>query len=64
MARVSADPGVPEGVEVAVIEGAVVLFGRIPRHALEPLLRRVARLEDVSVIENRLTPVDGAAAPP
>ncbi len=56
--RVRASVAIPRGVEVAVAEGALVLFGRIARHALEPLLQQVARVDGVSVIEDRLTPVD------
>ncbi len=63
--RVRERAAVPEGVEVAMTEGAVVLFGRIARHALEPLLERVARVEGVVAVENRLTPVDdGVVQPP
>ncbi len=62
--RVRDRAAVPIGVEVAMTEGAIVLFGRIARHAMEPLLERVARVEGVSAVENRLTPVDAPSAEP
>jgi len=58
VARVCSQVRVPPGVEVVAVEGAVVLFGRIARGALEQLLARVADVDGVSVIENRLTPID------
>ena len=58
VARVCSQVTVPPGVEVAAVEGAVVLFGRIARDALEQLLARVADVDGVSVIENRLTAID------
>lgn len=57
-ARVQAQVKIPAGVEVTAVEGAVVLFGRVPRFALAALLSRVARVPGVVDVEDRLTPVD------
>jgi hypothetical protein len=62
VARVRARVDVPPGVEVTAVEGAVVLFGRVPRFALAPLLSRVAGVPGVVDIEDRLTPVDDFGA--
>jgi hypothetical protein len=58
VARVAAMVDIPLGVEVTAVEGAVVLFGRIPRYAFATLLSRVARVPGVVDVEDRLTPVD------
>lgn len=58
LARVRDRVTVPPDVELDVEDGAVVLFGRVPRYLERTLLERVAAIEGVSVIENRLTPVD------
>ena len=58
VARVRAMVDVPPGVEVTAVEGAVVLFGRVPRFAFAALLSRVARVPGVADVEDRLTPVD------
>jgi hypothetical protein len=58
VARVLATADVPTGVEVTAVDGAVVLFGRVPRFAFAPLLSRVARVPGVADVEDRLTPVD------
>lgn len=57
-ARVRERVAIPADVEVAAVEGAVVLFGRVPRYLVAQLLERVSRVEGVDVIEDRLTPVD------
>ncbi|HEX8908317.1 MAG TPA: BON domain-containing protein [Anaeromyxobacteraceae bacterium] len=61
-ARVQAQVKIPAGVEVTAVEGAVVLFGRVPRFALAALLSRVARVPGVVDVEDRLTPVDDLGA--
>jgi len=58
VARVQAMVDIPLGVEVTAVEGAIVLFGRIPRFAFATLLSRVARVPGVVDVEDRLTPVD------
>lgn len=58
VSRVRAMVDVPPGVEVTAVEGAVVLFGRVPRFAFAALLSRVARVPGVADVEDRLTPVD------
>ncbi len=58
VARVRASVDIPEGVEVTAVDGAVVLFGRVPRFAFAALLSRVARVPGVADVEDRLTPVD------
>ncbi|GEJ58213.1 BON domain-containing protein [Anaeromyxobacter diazotrophicus] len=58
VARVQAMVDIPPGVEVTAVEGAVVLFGRVPRFAFAALLSRVARVPGVADVEDRLTPVD------
>jgi osmotically-inducible protein OsmY len=51
----------PPGVEVAAVEGAVVLFGRVPRHLVARLRERASEVEGVTDVEDRLTPVDDGA---
>jgi BON domain len=58
LARVRERVAIPADVELNVEDGAVVLFGRVPRYLARTLLERVAAVEGVSVVENRLTPVD------
>lgn len=62
VARVRAQVDIPPGVEVTAVEGAVVLFGRVPRFAFAQLLSRVARVPGVVDVEDRLTPVDDVGA--
>jgi hypothetical protein len=62
VARVRATVDIPPGVEVTAVEGAIVLFGRVPRFAFASLLSRVAGVPGVVDIEDRLTPVDDFGA--
>jgi hypothetical protein len=57
-ARVRAKVAIPADVELVVEQGAVVLFGRVPRYLARVLLERVAAVEGVTVVADRLTPVD------
>lgn len=58
VARVRSQVDIPPSVEVTAVEGAVVLFGRVPRFAFAALLSRVARVQGVVDVEDRLTLVD------
>jgi hypothetical protein len=62
VARVLAMVDVPSTVEVTAVEGAVVLFGRVPRFVLPKLRSRVADVPGVVDVEDRLTPVDDLGA--
>jgi osmotically-inducible protein OsmY len=58
VARVQAQVEVPPDVEVFAEDGAVVLFGRVPRALADGLLRRVQAIEGVTDLQDRLTRVD------
>jgi hypothetical protein len=58
VARVQARVELPPDVEVFAEDGAVVLFGRVPRALADGLLRRVQAIEGVTVLQDRLTRVD------
>jgi osmotically-inducible protein OsmY len=56
--RVRNAVAIPWDVEVVAQDGAVVLFGRVPRYLAEDLTARVARVPGVQAVVDRLTPVD------
>ena len=58
VARVQARVELPADVEVFAEDGAVVLFGRVPRALADGLLERVQAVEGVTVLQDRLTRVD------
>ena len=58
VARVQARVELPADVEVFAEDGAVVLFGRVPRALADGLLRRVQAIEGVTVLQDRLTRVE------
>ncbi|MFL5261316.1 MAG: hypothetical protein ACJ79L_02755, partial [Anaeromyxobacteraceae bacterium] len=58
VARVQARVELPADVEVFAEDGAVVLFGRVPRALADGLLERVQAIEGVTVLQDRLTRVD------
>jgi hypothetical protein len=58
VARVQARVELPPDVEVFAEDGAVVLFGRVPRGLADGLLRRVQAIEGVTILQDRLTRVD------
>jgi hypothetical protein len=61
VARVRQRVAIPADVEVAAEGGAVVLFGRVARYLAQNLLARVAAVEGVRTIVDRLTRVDFVA---
>jgi hypothetical protein len=56
--RVRREVAIPWDVEVVAQDGAVVLFGRVPRYLADDLTARVARVDGVQAVVDRLTPVD------
>jgi hypothetical protein len=53
----------PEAIEVSAVNGVVALAGTIPIAELKPLLRRVADVRGIELIENRLEVIEAPLPP-